>query len=356
VSDDPIRYAIVGRGWRAQFFLRLAALMPDRLAVTAVVTRDEAGAKSVRQQWSVPASTDFASLKGSDFVITSVPWQTNPGMIEALVGAGHRVLSETPPAPDADGLRQLWANVGAGERVQVAEQYLLLPDHAARLTAVHGGIIGAPTSAQVSSTHLYHAVSMIRGMLSVGCEPATVRASVFTAPLADPMTPAGWTDDVTPKPAKTTIATLDFDGRMGLYDFTDNQWWNMLRARRIVVRGSNGELVDDRITRLVDARTPVESSLRRRQVGRDLNLEGADLDHISLDGAVIYKNPFFGARLSDEDIAIASILEATGRWARGSAPAPYPLAQACQDHLLSLAIEESVRTDRPVRTEVEPWG
>jgi hypothetical protein len=143
---------------------------------------------------------------------------------------------------------------------------------------------------------------------------------------------------------------------MGLYDFTDNQWWNPLRTRRIVVRGSGGELVDDRIVRLVDARTPVESSLRRRQVGRDLNLEGADLDHISLDGQVIYRNPFFGARLSDEDIAIASILEATGRWARGEAPGPYPLAQACQDHLLSLAIEESVRTDQPVRTDHEAWS
>ncbi len=233
----------------------------------------------------------------------------------------------------------------------------LLPDHAARLVAVASGIIGTPTSAQVSSTHLYHAVSMIRGLLGVGFEPADRAGErAFTAPLADPMTPAGWTDDVTPKPTKTTIATLDLGGRMGLYDFTDNQWWNMLRTRRIVVRGSNGELVDDRITRLVDARTPVESSLRRRQVGRDLNLEGADLDHISLDGAVVYKNPFFGARLSDEDIAIASILAATGKWARDEAPAPYPLAQACQDHLLSLAIEESARTDKPVRTDVEPWG
>jgi hypothetical protein len=69
--------------------------------------------------------------------------------------------------------------------VQVAEQYLLMPAHAARLAAVRAGAIGSPTSVQVSSTHLYHAVSMIRGLLGVGFEPATVSARSFTAPLAD---------------------------------------------------------------------------------------------------------------------------------------------------------------------------
>ena len=85
-------------------------------------------------------------------------------------------------------------------------------------------------------------------------------------------------------PLATTLATLDFgDGRMGLYDFTDNQWWNPLRARRIVVRGTRGEIVDERVTRLVDPWTPVESSLVRRQAGLDLNLEGVDITREDLD-------------------------------------------------------------------------
>ena len=103
----------------------------------------------------------------------------------------------------------------------------------------------------------------------------------------------------------TTLATLDFGGRMGLYDFTDNQWWNPLRTRRIVVRGSNGELVDDHVVRLVDPATPVESQLVSRRTGIDLNLEGSDLDHISFDGRVVYRNPFVGARLSEDDIGVA---------------------------------------------------
>ncbi|MEU8077973.1 Gfo/Idh/MocA family oxidoreductase [Catellatospora citrea] len=358
MTHNPIRYAVVGRGWRAQFFFKLAELMPERFTVTGVMTRSVEAAAEVAGRWRLPVTQDLGELLGTgdpEYVITSVPWGVNPGLVETLVERGLPVLSETPPAPDLDGLRRLWAQVGKAERVQVAEQYLLLPDHAARLAVLRSGAIGEPTSAQVSSTHGYHAVSMLRGMLDVGMGPASVHARTFTAPLADPMSPAGWRDDATPKPAVNTLATIDFGGRSGLYDFTDNQWWNQLRTRRIVVRGSLGELVDDRVVRLQGTRTIVESELRRRQTGRDLNLEGFDLDHISFDGAVVYTNPYAGVRLSDEEIAIATILEATGRWARGEAEAPYPLAQACQDHLISLAIDESARTGQTVEVGAEPW-
>ena len=81
----------------------------------------------------------------------------------------------------------------------------------------------------------------------------------------------------------------------------------------------------------------------RRQTGIDLNLEGFDLDHISFDGRVVYRNPFAGARLSEDDLGVAMLLERTGAWARGEGPEPYPLAEGLQDHLISLAIE---RVDR----------
>ncbi|WP_181871099.1 hypothetical protein [Sphaerisporangium album] len=154
----------------------------------------------------------------------------------------------------------------------------------------------------------------------------------------------------------TTIATLEFAAGMGLYDFTDNQWWNPLRARRIVVRGSLGEMVDDRVVRLVDPRSPVESQLVRRQTGVDLNLEGRELDHISFDGRVIYRNQYKGAQFSEDDLAVVSLLGQMTSWCRGEAPEPYPLADGCQDHLLSLAIEESLRTGTSVTTAREAWA
>jgi predicted dehydrogenase len=292
-----------------------------------------------------------------DFVVTAVPWHANPGVIVDAVGRGLPVLAETPPAPDVAGLRALWGQVGNSGLVQVAEQYLLVPAHAARLAAVRSGIIGTPTQVQVSSTHQYHAVSLIRGFLGAGRGPVAVRAGRTTAPLVDPLTRDGWTGDDTPKPATTTIATLDFgDGRSGLYDFTDNQWHNQLRFRRILVRGTHGELRDDEVVRLTGPRTIVRTPLVRRQTGYDLDLDGFETDTITVGDQVLFRNPFPGRRWNDDEIAIGTLLEAMAAWVRGAGPPPYPLADGLQDHLVALAVEEAAETDTTVSTGRQAWS
>lgn len=361
MSTSPVQttFAVIGSGWRSLFFLRLAAMAPDRLRATGVVTRTAARGQQVTDDWAVPTHRsvgDALAADRPDFVIASVPWPRMPGAVRELVAAGVPVLAETPPAPDLDGLRALWSDVGASGRVQVAEQYLLMPGHAARLALVRDGVIGEPTSVQVSSTHLYHAVSMIRGLLGVDMAEVVVSGRDFVAPLVDPRTPDGWDTAAVPEPRTTTLATLDFGGRSALYDFTDNQWWNPLRERRIVVRGSTGEIVDDRVTRMVDPVSPVTSLLSYRRRGVDMSLEGVDLDLVSFDGRVVYRNPWAGSRMSEDDIAVAQLLADTGSWARGDGPAPYPLAQGCQDHAIGLAIGESARTGDDVRVTADVWG
>ncbi|RSM54901.1 oxidoreductase [Actinoplanes sp. ATCC 53533] len=345
-------FAVVGAGWRAEMFWRLSAGLEGVECVGAVV-------RSPREL-PVPAFASLAECVAEtapDFVVTAVPWQVNPSVIVEAVERGLPVLAETPPAPDAAGLRELWAAVGGSGLVQVAEQYPLMPSHAARAAAVRAGLIGTPTQVQVSSTHRYHAVALIRGLLAAGRGPVTVRASRTTAPLVNPLTRAGWTDDPEPRPATTTIATLDFgDGRSGLYDFTTNQWHNQLRFRRLLVRGSHGELRDDEVVRLGAPRTLVRSPLVRRQTGYDLDLDGFDTDTITYGGEVLYRNPYQGRRWSDEEIAIATLLEATAAWVRGAGPAPYPLADGAQDHLIALAVEEAADTDRTVTTGTEAWA
>jgi hypothetical protein len=191
----------------------------------------------------------------------------------------------------------------------------------------------------------------------VGFGPVTVRASRHTAPLVDPLNRDGWTGEDTPRPASTVLATLDFgDGLHGLYDFTDNQWHNRLRQRRIVIRGTHGEIADDTVVRLAGPRTVLTSSLHRTQLGQDLNLDGHDTEHIAFDGRILHRNPFVGLRLMDEEIAIAALLTATAAWAADEGPAPYPLAEACQDHRIGLAVDEALLRDGPLTTDVEPWA
>ena len=346
-------FALIGAAWRADLIRRVSEGLESVHCVGAVV-------RSPRD-YAVPTFTSLGECVEAvhpDFVVTAVPWAVNPQVIEEAVALGLPVLAETPPAPALDGLRALWSAVGDSARVQIAEQYLLMPSHASRAALVRSGAIGTPTQVQVSSTHQYHAVSLIRGLLGVGsAAPVRVRAVKLEAPLVDPLTRAGWTGDDDPKPATTTIATLDFgDGKSGVYDFTDNQWHNQLRFRRLTVRGSAGELHDDEVVRMVAPRTVVRTPLLRRQTGYDLDLDGFDTDHITFGDEVLYRNPYPGRRWMDEEIAIATLLDAMAAWVRGEGPPPYPLAEGAQDHLLALAIEKAAAADQTVTTTVEPWS
>jgi predicted dehydrogenase len=325
-----------------------------------VVARKDEIQSALTERFGVQAYSSISQLLSKnkpDYAISSVSWDSNPSVVEELVSAGVYVLCETPPAPTLEGLQKLWAAVGSSGMVQVAEQYLSLPGHSARLAITKSGVIGDVTSVELSSTHGYHAVSIMRGFLQSGFEPTTITTRQFQAPLVDPLSRNGFNTDLSPKNAKTTISLIDFgSGKSGVYNFVDNQWHNQLRHRRIVVRGSRGEIVDDSVIRLIEGPAITTSRIERYQLGYDLNLDGYDTEHLSFDGKVVFKNPFIGLRFMDEEIAIATLMVQMADWINGNAKAPYPLNEACQDHLVSLAIDESIALGKSVTTRKQDWA
>ena len=356
--SPPVRFLVVGTGWRARFFFRLARQL-EEVDLAGVVVHETCTTEEAESLWHAPAYTSLENAlvdQKPEFVVVSVPRTVAPDITFEVVEAGLPVLLETPPASDLEGMRELWGAVGTTGLVQVAEQYPLYPGHVARLDLVKRGVIGQPTSVQVSSTHGYHAIALMRSYLGAGFRPATVRASSFESPLVNPSAKSGWTGDSAAHEAETIIATVDFGAGVGLYDFTTNQWHNQLRARRIVVRGSQGEIVDDLVYGLADERTFISSPLIRRQLGYDLDLDGYDTDHISFNGDIVYRNPYTGGRLADDELAVASLLSAMARWCRQEGPPPYPLAEGCQDHLISLAIDASLKSGGAVTTTTEGWA
>jgi hypothetical protein len=122
------------------------------------------------------------------------------------------------------------------------------------------------------------------------------------------------------------------------------------------VRGNKGEIVDDAVIRLVDGPAITTSRIERYQLGYDLNLDGFDTEHLSFDGKVVFKNPFAGLRFMDEEIAIAQLMVQMADWIEGKAKPPYPLSQASQDQVISLAIDESIATGKTITTDKQVWA
>ena len=52
----PITFGIVGAGWRAEFFVRLARLLPDQLTLLGVSVRRSAAAEQLTRQWGTRPS------------------------------------------------------------------------------------------------------------------------------------------------------------------------------------------------------------------------------------------------------------------------------------------------------------
>lgn len=356
VSDSPVTFAVAGTGWRAAFFLRAAAAMPDRLRATGVLTRG-VGRGIALASAAVPVHTDLdALLRGKpSFVVTAVPSPMTPVLVRELAARGVPVLAETPPAPDLAGLDAI---LELARRppvpIEVAEQYHLQPLHAARL-AVAATALGTVSQAQVSAAHDYHGIDLIRRFLGAGFGRVLIRARRFDSPIVAGPDRAGPPAQERVAESRQTLAWLDFGGRLGVYDFADDQYFSWIRSPRVLVRGERGEINGETVRRLLDARTPVTEVLERRDAGREGNLEGFHHVGYTLGGRWVYRNPTAPARLSDDEIAVAGCLLAMAERV-GGGPSRCSLADAAWDHELGLRIAEAAASGREVTADGSRWA
>jgi predicted dehydrogenase len=352
-----IRFGVVGTGWRTEFFLRVAQARPDLFACVGVVTRDIAR----RQAWAEPFGvTLYDSLhdllaQNPLYVITSVTWDANPEIMHQLADEGMPVLSETPPARSVDELNGLYERVQQGAKFAVAEQYHLQPIHATRLAIANSGILGEISQAQVSIAHGYHGVSLIRRLLGVMYENCTIHGTSFVSPIVKSPSRQGEADREEIVESEQTIAYLNFGDKLGVFDFTGDQYRSHVRNLRVMVRGERGELIDNTVTYLLDHQTPIEMKLKRYFAGENGNIDGFYLRGIQVGEQWMYKNELAPARLLDDEIAVGQCMLKMADYARGG-EAFYSLAEACQDRYLNIMIEEAVRTGQDVRTETQLWA
>jgi len=263
----PIEFGIIGGGgWRAAFYLRVAQALPDRFHVAGAVVRDPAKQQEVSARFGV---TTYGSvddmLRGAavGFVVASVPWPAMPAMIGDLAERGVPILAETPPAPDLACLNELYLRVGSAAKVQVAEQYLFQPLNAARAALVASGVLGRVSLAEVSLTHGYHAMSLLRRFLGLTFEDATITANQFTSPIVVGPGRDGPPAEESLSPSTQVIAHLNFGDKYGVYDFTGDQYFSWIRSSRLIVRGDRGEINDTEVRYLADYHTPIALTLRR---------------------------------------------------------------------------------------------
>lgn len=355
---DPIRFDIIGGGFRTRAYLQIARALPGHFQVGGMFVRDAAKGQALETQWNVKTYRTLDELlhrPRPDFVVVSLPRSVTPVILSELAEQGIPALTETPPAPDLAGLLSVDELVRRGAKIQVAEQYHFQPLHAARLAIVRTGKLGTVTQAQLSVAHDYHAISLMRKLLNIGFEDVTISARSFVSPLV-----AGPDRDGPPVQekmvqSKQVLAYLDFGDKSGVYDFCDDQYRSWIRSLRVLVRGDRGEINNTQVSYLADFRTPVYLELKRQDAGENGNLEGFYHKGFLAGSEWIYQNPFAPARLNDDEVAIATCLDKMAKYVAGG-PDFYSVAEAAQDHYVSLMIQRALASQETVRTTIQPWA
>ena len=360
MSNHKIKFGMIGGGWRADFFLKIAQELPDRFELSAMMVRDGEKGAAIERRWGVKTYRTFeetlAAATDAQFVVVNVPWKPAPEYLAALAERGIPALCETPPAPDLPGLIQLGELVAKGAKIQVAEQYAFQPLHAARLAIVESGRLGTISQAQVSIAHGYHGINLMRRFLRVGFEPVTISARKVITPLIQGPNRAGPPTEEKLGDEAQTIAHFDFaSGKLGIFDFMGAQYFSWIRGNRLLVRGERGEIDGETVRWLHDFHTPISLRLQRHDTGFSGNLEGMYHRGYTAGAEWLYHNPFIPGRLSDDEIAIADCLQRMADYVAGGNEF-YGLSDAAHDHYLNLLVGQAVENGQPVKSEKYWWN
>ncbi|MCA1597030.1 MAG: gfo/Idh/MocA family oxidoreductase, partial [Chloroflexi bacterium] len=211
------------------------------------------------------------------------------------------------------------------------------------------------SQAQISAAHGYHGVSLIRRFLGVEFENATVTAHRFVSDLAASPGRDGPPTQAAITRSTQTIATLDFGDRLGVFDFTGDQYFSWIRSPRVLVRGDRGEINNGTVRYLDESGTPITVETMRQDAGQQGNLEGYYHKGYLAGSEWVYRNPYGPGRLSDDEIANASCLEKTAAYAAGGSSF-YSVAEAAQDHYLGMTIDRAAESGERIKTETQSWA
>lgn len=242
-------FIIIGSGWRALYYVRVAKALPEIFSLDAMYCRTQEKADLIAGQYQIHTTTSIEECVAykPDFAVVAVKKDAICDVSMEWLDRGITVLSETPAALDTDSLNKLYSYYKCGKKQVVAEQYREYPNIKASLKLINEGIIGDVSCVNVSLAHEYHGISLIRAFLGVNPgEKYTVSAKTYEFPTTQTLTRYDKFTDGRIAGKKRCVATFEFEsGKVAWYDFDSEQYRSPIRKNTLKVQGVRGELIDD---------------------------------------------------------------------------------------------------------------
>ena len=347
-----LSYLIVGSGYRAKFYARIAKTYPA-LFSALFLCRSEEKAALMQYETGVPAvcSTEEAAAFRPDFIVIAVNKTSITDVSIEWVNRGYPVLMETPAGMTREQLLQLWNLSQNSASIAVAEQYHRYPDMIAGLQAVSEGRIGTPCSAYLSLAHDYHGMSLLRRMLLTEGESYSIRGERTMYPVTETDSRTGPLPGNPVRERARDLVWVSFDsGKKALYDFSGVQYHSFIRSRHVLVRGDRGEWCDAVLYCLDNRGQPVREELRPVIPERYRELDTALLR----DARRVPRAGLSMDKLQDE-FAMASMRYDMKDFLENGTEV-YPLREALEDAYFRILMEEALAEPwKEVRAGKMPW-
>ena len=348
-----LSYVIVGSGYRAEYFGRVAARYPQLFRAIFLCRSDEKTAL-MREHTGLPASTDPEECVRfrPDFAVIAVDRGHVADVAEEWILRGFPVVTETPVGDTEEKLKRLWHLAQQGAKIVCCEQYIRQPILSAGLQAVRQGLIGQPQSLYISLLHDYHGASLIRSALQISPgDPYVLRAARAVSPVAETDSRAGAILDGRETMGARDTAYITFSaGQTAVYDFCPVQYRSYIRSRHLTVRGTRGEWTDTLVMHLDQENRPQRSFLLPEIPEKYRALDTQALR----DERRNWRAELAPDTVQDE-FAIASLLMDMKEYLAGG-PSPYPLDEAMEDAWFWLLMQKAIQTPwEALSSDPRPW-
>ena len=350
---ERLSYIIVGSGYRAEFYARIACTYPQQFRAIFLCRSEEKAAK-MQEKTGIPATTSLAVCErfGADFAVIAVNKENIADVCEEWVERGYPVVSETPAGTSLEKLCRLWElHERKGACITVCEQYHRYPGLIAGLDAVAEGKIGKPYSAYLSLAHDYHAVSLLRRMLLVQDETFVMRGERFRNPVVETDSRSGAiTDGHRDTKSRDIVSVVFSSGKEAVYDFSGIQYRSFIRSRHLIVRGEKGEWNDNLLYALDERNQP-----KREYLMPVIREKYSALDTQYLRDLRKTWQPELFLDTRQDEYAIATMLFDMREFLAGGSEI-YPLREALDDAYFWILMNEAVSSPwKEVRAQVMPW-
>ncbi len=348
-----LSYIIVGSGYRAEYFGRIAQTYPELFRAMFLCRSEEKAALMRTHTGAEAAVTAEACLAfRPDFVVVAVDRGHVADVAEEWVKRGFPVVTETPVGDTEEKLRRLWKLGQEGAKIVCCEQYLRQPVLYAGLEAVENGLIGSPSSLYISLLHDYHGAALMRRALKIRPgEGYTLHGVRQQNTVTETDSRYGAILDGRETEAGRDFLHVSFaSGKEALYDFCPVQYRSYIRSRHLTVRGSRGEWTDTSVLYVNRDNRPEQLFLTP-----EIPEKYRALDTQALRDRRRNWMPALAPDTVQDEFAIASILLDMGEYLAGG-PSPYPLEEAMEDAWFWLLGIRAVQHPwEEVRADERPW-